>query len=85
MEQIVDKYETAIKETFKYLEDCMSRQPGRDTLEYLYNLGIDKCFIIKNQMQKKGFEVNTNTSRDGKLIAVIPTTHNLPSHIWREK
>ena len=80
-----EKYEQAIKETFKYLDECIASQPKKDTLEYLYSLGIDKAYIIKNLMEKKGFEVHTNTSRSGKLIAVIPKTHNLPSHLWKEK
>lgn len=76
-----DKYEQAIKETFEYLNKCIAEQKAKNYT----HLGLLKEEIIERQMKKRGFDVHINTSRDGKLIAVIPRTHNLPSHLWKEK
>lgn len=76
-----DKYEQAIKETFDYLDKCIADQKAKNYA----HLGLLKEEIIERQMKKRGFDVYINTSRDGKLIAVIPRIHNLPSHLWKEK
>lgn len=82
---MIEKYEQAIKETFEYLDGCIASQPKKDTLEYLYSLGIDKCFIIENEMKKKGFDVECRYNKACISIAVYPKQNNLPIHIWREK
>ena len=80
-----EKYEQAIKESFEYLDDCLSNQPLQNTLEHLYSLGVDKCYVIERQMQLRGFEVFCNFHKDGNSIYVFPTIQELPIHIWRNK
>ena len=80
-----EKYEQAIKETFKYLEECLAEQPKKGTIENLLSLGVDKRYVIESQMKKRGFDVYCSYSQDHKIINVFPCKSNLPIHIWREK
>lgn len=82
---IQEKYEQAIKETFKYLNKCIAEQPKKGTIESLLSLGIDKRYIIESQMKKRGFEVKANYDALTEYIIVCPHQINLPIHIRREK
>ena len=79
-----EKYEQAIKETFKYLEECLAEQPKKGTIENLLSLGVDRRYVIQSQMKKRGFEVYCTYNHDQSVICVYPMKHNLPIHIWRE-
>ena len=76
-----EKYEQAIKETFKYLDACIADQRAK----HYAHLGLHKEEIIERQMQKRGFDVYCSYSKDHKIINVFPCQGNLPIHIWREK
>ena len=76
-----DKYEQAIKETFDYLDKCISDQKAKNYT----HLGLLKEEIIEIQMKQRGFDVYCSYSQDHKMINVFPCQHNLPIHIWREK
>ena len=80
-----EKYEQAIKESFDYLEECITSAPKQKTMEYLYNLGIDRAYIVQRQMELRGFEVIVDRSYDQSELIVYPKQHNLPIHIWRNK
>ena len=82
---MIDRYEQAIKETFKYLEECIASQPKKGNLEYLYNLGIDKRYVIEKQMNIRGFEVQCDSNYDMSKIIIYPIEYNLPIHIWHDK
>lgn len=76
-----ERYEEAIKETFKYLDDCIAEQKAKNYA----HLGLLREEIIERQMHKRGFDVYCSFSQDHKIINVFPTQYNLPIHIWREK
>ena len=76
-----EKYEQAIKETFKYLDKCIANQRAKN----YSHLGLLKEEIIERQMKKRGFDVYCSYSKDHRIINVFPYQHNLPIHIWREK
>lgn len=81
-----EKYEQAIKETFKYLEECLEEQDKLNPLTKLQSLGIDKCYVIEKQMFLRGFVVKAvRTKYRLGEITVYPREYNLPIHIWREK
>ena len=82
---MIEKYEQAIKETFKYLDECLAEQPKKGTIENLLSLGVDRCYVIQSQMKKRGFEVHCTCNYDQNVICVYPIEYNLPIHIWREK
>lgn len=79
-----EKYEQAIKETFKYLYECLAEQPKKGTIESLLSLGVDKRYVIESQMKKRGFDVYCTYNHDQSVICVYPMEYNLPIHIWRE-
>ena len=81
---MTEKYEQAIKETFEYLDECLARQPREGTFENLFNLGIDKRYVIEYQMDIRGFTVYCESNYDMSEIIVYPADFNLPIHIWRE-
>ena len=80
-----EKYEQAIKETFEYLEECLKEQPKEGTIKRLFNLGVDKRYVIERQMDIRGFTVYCESNYDMSEIIVYPEDFNLPIHIWREK
>lgn len=80
----LEKYEQAIKATFKYLYECLEEQPKKGTIENLLSLGIDRCYVIKSQMKKRGFEIYCTYNHDQSVICVYPMQYNLPIHVWRE-
>jgi hypothetical protein len=79
-----EKYEQAIKETFKYLDECLAEQPKKGTIKSLLSLGVDRCYVIESQMKKRGFGVYCTYNHDHSVICVYPMQYNLPIHIWRE-
>lgn len=80
-----EKYEEAIKETFKYLEACLEEQDKLNPLIKLQSLGIDKCYVIEKQMLLRGFVVKAiRTKYLLTEITVYPREYNLPIHIWRK-
>lgn len=78
---MTEKYEQAIKETFEYLDKCISEQRAKNYA----HLGLLKEEIIERQMKKRGFDVYCSYSQDRKIINVFPCKSNLPIHIWRKK
>ena len=80
-----ERYEQAIKETFKYLDECIAEHFKQDRLTQLMSLGIDKCYVIEKQMHERGFEVYCSHNFDQSVIGVFPKQYNLPIHIWRNK
>jgi len=81
-----EKYEQAIKETFKYLDECIAEHFKQDRLTQLMSLGINKCYVIEKQMAQRGFFVKAAYTRPClETIAVYPREYNLPIHIWRNK
>ena len=82
---MIDKYEQAIKETFKYLDECLAKQPKKGTIKSLRSLGVDKRYVIESQMKKRGFEVHCTCNHNQGVICIYPMEHNLPIHIWREQ
>lgn len=76
-----EKYEQAIKETFKYLNKCIADQKAK----HYSHLGLAREEIIERQMKKQGFDVYCSYSQDHRIINVFPCQYNLPIHIWREK
>ena len=79
-----EKYEQAIKETFKYLYACLEEQPKKGTIENLLSLGVDRRYVIEHQMSIRGFTVYCKSNYDMSEIIVYPADFNLPIHIWRE-
>ena len=79
-----EKYEQAIEETFAYLEECLEEQPRERTIENLLSLGVDKRYVIKRQMDIRGFTVYCESNYDMSEIIVYPEDFNLPIHIWRK-
>ena len=83
---MTEKYEQAIKETFKFLEECLIEQDKLNPLARLQSLGIDKCYVIEKQMFLRGFVVKAvRTKYLLGEITVYPREYNLPIHIWKEK
>ena len=80
-----EKYEQAIKETFKYLEECLAEQDRLNPLVRLQSLGVDKRYVIESQMKKRGFIVKAEVYPSQCEIRVYPREYNLPIHIWRNK
>lgn len=80
-----ERYEQAIKETFKYLEDCIAEHFKQDRLTRLMSLGIDRGYVIEKQMRERGFEVYCSCNFDQSVIGVFPKQYNLPIHIWKDK
>jgi hypothetical protein len=76
-----ERYEQAIKETFKYLDDCIADQKAKN----YSHLGLIKDEIIERQMKKRGFNVKCRYNKACISIAVYPEQNNLPIHVWREK
>lgn len=81
---MTEKYEQAIKETFKYLDECLARQPKEETIEYLLSLGVDRRYVIEHQMDIRGFTVYCKSNYDMSEVIVYPSDFNLPIHIWRK-
>ena len=82
---MTEKYEQAIKETFKYLNECVAEQNKLNQLVKLQSLGVDKRYVIESQMKKRGFNVKANRDALTGYIIVCPHEINLPIHIWKEK
>ena len=70
------KYEQAIKETFKYLDDYLSNPE---------NIVSSYGEMIKAHMKLKGYRVYCTTDAYGEeeSVVVYPLQDNLPIHIWR--
>lgn len=81
---MIDQYEAAIKETFKYLDEAIAEQDKLNPLIRLQSLGIDKQYVIESQMKKKGFIVKAEVYPSQCEVRVYPKADNLPIHIWRE-
>ena len=81
-----ERYEEAIKETFKYLEECLEEQEKLNPFTALQSLGVDRCYVIEQQMLIRGFVVKAiRTKYLLGEITVYPREYNLPIHIWRKK
>lgn len=80
-----EKYEQAIKATFKYLEECLEEQDKLNPLSNLQSPGIDECYVIEKQMLLRGFVVKAIITKYilGE-VTVYPREYNLPIHIWRK-
>ena len=65
-----ERYEEAIKATFKYLDD------GAVAGSY--------AEAIVSHMKLLGFEVYCTYDYDQSVICVYPMQYNLPTHIWRK-
>ena len=83
---MIEKYEQAIKETFKYLNDCIAEHFKQDRVTQLMSLGIDKCYVIEKQMAQRGFVVRAMyLCHCLEAITVYPREDSLPIHIWKNK
>ena len=71
-----EKYEQAIKETFKYLDDYRSDIACTFAGSYVE--------AIEHHMKLLGFEVYCTYDYDQSVICVYPMQYNLPIHIWRK-
>ena len=72
-----EKYEQAIKATFKYLDDYIS--DPRNLLSSSY------AEAIQSHMKILGFTVYcTSYSNYDDTVVVYPMQYNLPIHIWRK-
>lgn len=72
-----ERYEEAIKETFKYLDDYIS--DPRNLLLSSY------AEAIQSHMKTLGFTVYcTSCSNYDDTVVVYPMQYNLPIHIWRK-
>lgn len=72
-----EKYEQAIKATFKYLDD--ERSDAACVFAGSY------AEAIKRHMKLLGFEVYcTSYSNYDDTVVVYPMQYNLPIHIWRK-
>jgi hypothetical protein len=73
-----ERYEAAIKATFKYLDDYIADWE---------NVTIGPYWaMIQAHMRLLGYEVICNAESDyADTVTVYPTQHNLPIHIWRRK
>ena len=81
-----ERYEQAIKETFKYLDDYIEECSKKEPIKLLSSLGIDKPYIIKTQMELRGFTVRVDYySCRYEALIVYPKEFYLPVHIWRNK
>ena len=78
---MIEKYEQAIKETFDYLNKCITEQKAKN----YSHLGLLKEEIIEHQMKKRGFNVKCRYNKACISIAVYPEQNDLPIHIWRER
>ena len=74
---MTEKYEQAIKETFKYLNDCCSDAACIFSGSY--------AEAIEHHMTLLGFDVYCTYNHDQSVICVYPQEDNLPIHIWRKK
>ena len=74
---MIDKYEQAIKETFKYLDDYLADWENVTIAPY--------WMMIQSHMKHLGFEVYCTSRSDYDDVVVYPMQHNLPIHIWRNK
>ena len=79
-----ERYEHAIKEIFKYLEECLEEQSKKPIFEQLFSLGIDKRYVIEHQMKLRGFDVYCDSNYDMSEVIVYPRENNLPIYIWRK-
>ena len=70
-----DKYEEAIKETFKYLNDYLSNPNCKLSCTY--------AEAIQAHMKTLGFMVYCTSYPN--IVVVYPMKDNLPIHIWRKK
>ena len=80
-----EAYEQAIKETFAELNQIIEerRELAKNPEWKAWELGLDKKYVIKSRMKRKGFDVKVK--RDGDTYIVFPHKHNVPIHIWRAK
>lgn len=79
-----EKYEQAIKETFTELNQIIKERHelAKNPEWKAWELGLDKKYIIKSRMKKKGF--NIKVKREGDAYIVFPYENNLPIHVWRK-
>ena len=74
---MTEKYEQAIKETFKYLDDYIS---DPNTI-----LSCSYAEAIQSHMRTLGFIVYCTSYNDyDDTVVVYPMEYNLPIHIWRK-
>ena len=69
-----ERYEEAIKETFKYLDDYTKSSK---------NTSLLYCEAIEHHLKMHGFTVRCSMWHDG--IIIYPKQGNLPIHFWRKK
>ena len=80
-----ERYEEAIRETFKYLDDYILYPPSTVTMKLKRQKGKDRAFVIELRMESLGFPVYCTYTEDQDVITVFPKQDNLPIHIWRNK
>lgn len=75
---MIDKYEQAIKETFKYLNDYLSDWENITIAPY--------WMMIQAHMKHLNFDVRCVAKSDyADTVIVYPQVDNLPIHIWKKK
>ena len=81
---IQEKYEQAIQETFAELNQIIKERNklAKNSEWKVWELGLDKKYVIESRMQRRGFDVKVK--REGDTYMVFPHANNLPIHIWRK-